>query len=494
MSKKDKKARKEPIDFWLKRIFENGTTGKAYKIVNILRGSNECDIAIKRIISWIADRYGQINGVRRQQGIVAIVEAILGCSFELGDCTLINNIYSVEGKLGYLDLDRVRLAMLDSFYRFIGSSLERTKEFCRVVFEGYQKELAEVMPDGKQAVQSYFENRSIPLVTIVRNSVFLPALNQYPQKQWLNNLIEAHNSGDKEASDWLEGIMAMLMIASEQLALSRQSDLEKDLSQRRRTINSYVESGFYPAQPRIVLPDKHRKILWDLLAEINKQALQIKREVIRSGKWLRANVGTLLDKRNEIINQLRRGIRKNGCDWVDVSRLSALQGIGIESIAFYPTGEVWPNMDVVIVTRRMGCLRCEFRGLLRNHVLSISDKLYEPCQAEGRKLNHLLLEYVITDILYRITVCADTESVSRDKATHPANKKREDVSIAWHWHTLPVGHQASEETIRRSVKDTGFRPPPGQTYNEGHEGDDDNSGPCQSPPRLVLTDEKFMQQ
>ena len=429
-------------------------------------------------------------------GIDMIASEFTRQSLEERDCTFLNDIFSVSAKERPSQIEHTRTELMMSYFEYVGENIERTRTFCRVMYGDLAEQLAQALVGGHAGLKSFLSPPGAPLmVAVIWESVYCSATSDAPLKKWFSNLVDAYSStGDEEIFRWLEAIWWIITTKNTKVQIFDQTALQSFLASKGIALVQYLTTEFDPDYPMIVLETRDQtKRFGKFLQDMSKNNL---RDTDVAGEWCRWFLHYSLElnrelasMRNSIIDNPSRLVRRNGLDRIDVRKLTILKDLGIEYIAFHPSGKVFPDMDIVFGIRWFGCLTTEIRCSMTDFSLSAPDELLEGC-ARTEHANRLrVLEYLVVDGLYRIVVNCERHSCSSDhNGSQTGMHTRVMTGACPHFPRLRDGAKASTAAIDLCAAETGFKPPNGRTYNKGWVPDGDEVT-ADVRPRVVFTDD-----
>lgn len=460
------------IGRFLEMMFKKGSIRKATKLGTYLYETERAQRAraMQTIINGIAEACRAYGEQHRTDGIRRTAEVLCARGLELGDCTLLNAVWSSPPFYRITAYESVRIDLLQETFRYIGATWDRTRSFCSAVFPDYADQLAQPMAGGRNATIGFFE-KNRPLVTaIIQESAFAAAHPDFFFNAWFEHLIRHTGRGDATVDQWAELAWTSLTTHSTKLNVVTQSRLEKRLRESGLTLDNYGMLSFDPHKPQAVIPDDLEK---DVIAFVQHVADRPERAATMLASWMQENrshiLGELKSKRQDILNA-DYGVRQYGRDWVEARTSALLQALGIESIAFVPVGASWPDMDVRFTVRRLGYVVCAYRGSLVDLNLTVPDGLLDWYAETEKEAWLVVLEYAVITALHAIVVRREFSSYG-DVDSHGSQTAWHRVrSIRPHFPRLPEGKKMSEEA-RRRCRERGFVPRPGRTFNKGYDSE-----------------------
>lgn len=490
------------ISGWLKQIMCNGSLSRSGRLARCIILSiplDEREKKMGKLISDIAEHYYSDNNDACIRGIGLLTVAFVDESLKRRDYTFINAIHSVRSVSQKNCTDMVRWHMLQSYFRCIGASPQMAKRFCRIMFKDLAEQLTEVLPRGGHGLVAFFEQATPLFVSFIWEAVYAPARPEsFPCKLWFNQLVAICGKGDEEIDGWLECIWFLVSMRSDKVNMFPQSDLDTHIANNTFTLTQYVTTKFDPAHPRILIENETFRHFLQFVDTFAQRLDREKAEATEWCNWFKSNLPlirpVLVTKRKDILQRPVRGVRRNGCDSIDVSTMSIFRYLGITSIAFYPNGSVFPDMDVQFRCKRMNAMMCSVQGSLDQMNLVVPKQLYGIAGDDNHELFHLITEFILTEVLHQLTVKEDGRTKMRIGCSNNGSRtSRRNVPLSWYWPKLPDGSKASQHAIKLSIEETGFAPPEGQTYNSGYDPqsrvEDDNS-----EVQYAITDELIVQQ
>ncbi|MCH7492942.1 hypothetical protein IID19_05160 [Patescibacteria group bacterium] len=497
MGKNKRKKKGCNLDSWIKQLFRNDSEKRARRLANYVFDNEltpgQRDEALRTVIRTISRNYPHDGSDAWLRNIRMLACQFTDRGLALPDATFINGVYTVITDAELLPYDVVRMYLLVGFFEYIGSNVTRTKHFCRVMFEDFAEQMATVLCRGRQAMQEFTSEQTPLFVSIIWESSHCPASEEFPYKKWINNLIEASCQGDKDVDAWLDGIFYILQLQKSHIEIITQSAFKAGLKRRRKTVSDYTGQLFDPLRPLMIVPDELKAPLEIFLQTTSKKKEDINSEAVEWAMWFNMNRQEILrgivSKRDDIMLRPTCGVRKDGYDNVRVSDLSIMKYLGVESIAFYPNGGTFPDMDIAFTVTRFGCLTYQIRGSLEQMTLFVGQVLYEVCSDDMQELLHVITELVIIDVMHRIVVSSyGDHGLSVSSSEVNGVKYRKDVPIRPHFPLLREGAKASVGAIELCLQEMGCRPPKSRTYNSGHSPTDEFIE-VPMTPRFILTNE-----
>ncbi|MBI5037450.1 MAG: hypothetical protein HZC01_01965 [Candidatus Kerfeldbacteria bacterium] len=481
------------LDGWLTQIFRDQSDRRINKVVNFLFRP-EHDAAGRRqalrvVIEAVAS--GHIYSVSTDSPrFKALADAIIISCIERGEMMIVDELVTREIDIMPAPFELVRVHLLIRLLLHISSSPANTQMFCRMAFPACNEQLRKTLRCGLRGFKSIPESAQPRLLWLIQDSCHCV---EHLYKAWITNLIQLAADGDVAAVEWLWFVFQVVGVGSPQFNMMSVSNIKQLLKAEGKTVADHERTPFNSAHPIWVVEDRQLTAMTAYMASYN-QRWQIARE--KAGEWCRwfqhglPEIAPVMRRhREQIRTEPARLIRKNGRDRVDVHQLSLVQDLGIQSITFLPNGSPWPDMDIVFHVRRLGCMEYELRGSLLDLNIHLPASILESIPEDTHELRRLALEFVIIECLHRIVVRQQFDHTANGNG-HNGNGTRRVTGACAHFPRLPDGKSARPETIDRCLKDTGFVPPAGRTYNEGWEPEGGELI-VETRPRLVLHDEQL---
>jgi len=171
---------------------------------------------------------------------------------------------------------------------------------------------------------------------------------------------------------------------------------------------------------------------------------------------------------NEIRTQPKRGLRLGGADHVDITVLP-LKNVGLRSIALYPEGNKFPDVNMVLMVRKETPHLLTFTATLRDFKLEVQETALHGISHDEDEVTSLL-EMVVVDILYRLIVQERNMPRVGSKRIKSSDKKtgRTGSHQPPRLRRLPDGFTSTERAQELAAQATGWTLPPGWTFVKAH--------------------------
>ncbi len=479
---------------WIRQVMDKGSEKRARKIANYVCNTPlaERDQAMDRVLHELARNRAAFLNHGWQEGLQLITRYLADCSLELRDYTFLNAIYSSQVATRPTPKQYTCLELVMCYFRYIAADDERTRAFCRVMFTDLAEQLAPALSDGSVGLRRWLGDHTPLMVSIIWESVYCPAHQDSPSKQWFVNLVRMYaETKDAELLDWLETVYILLTVRHADVRVFDQAHLEMFLRNAGISMTQYLTGTFDPTMPIIVLPIGMTDAFEAFLQGMDRRNGEVSETAREWSRWFMYYAPRMATDqaamRDAVTTQPNRLVRPDGQDCVDVSQLTVFRDLGIRHIRFYPNGSPWPEMGVQFEICPYGCLTTTVAGALTATGLSVPDALFEQCYPEDRPHRRRILEYIVWDSLYRLVVNCENHSGEHVPARSGNGHTRQWNGYAPHWVTLPDGKHASHAAIDRCLQLFQFQPPAGKTFNRGCAPEADGQT-VEVRPRLVFTD------
>ena len=385
---------------------------------------------------------------------------------------------------GNVELFTARQFIASRFYAYVGSSLDLTLEFCRMVF-GYliKNEETRVREKGK-TVNDEIEIR-------VRRSIImsmcLPASENITQKRWVNNLLEATGRGNDEVEQFYTAAFELCVDADVSMKPHFSGSVFGDPKGIRVMSQSALDAGFQDTESKLHLVDwlnLHVVVPDRLMPKIEQWVVENvdtwKRDTLEATgflKWFTSHtsqIGARFDElSNTILTKHRYGVRPMGFDSFLVN-VSTLRCIGITSFSFYPEGEQFPNLKIAVTVRKTCYGLCQFWMYLRDFELTTVEDVFLNWHDTNVATVRSMLEYIVIDALHRIVVAKpeknlDDDIVERSEELRDVTPTSMRVKVRPFIRRLPLGFEASDEARKLAFLQLGWNLMAGMTFVRSHD-------------------------
>jgi hypothetical protein len=367
------------------------------------------------------------------------------------------------------------------FFAYVGSSLELTLQFCQLIFTYLIKQQESRMEEKSRLP---LDDVTINVRAFIVSSMCAPALEQFTQKQWVNNIIEAADRGDNEATEYYTATMAQCVYANLQGVRKRGEIIDNEpgvivISQSEFNLRCPTRAQQLVIDyenPRIVVADHLINKIRRTNERVDREFKQMRTEATGFFQWFvehTSEIGARFDEvGNMIISQPRYGVRPMGHDSFLVNT-SPLQCIGITSFSFYPGGEQFPNLKIMVTVKKIGWGLCEFWMYLRDLELQAVDEIFLNLHGLDVSFLRSVLEYIVIDALHRIVVEKPQKNLADEKVERPDEQREipssHRVSIRPFIRRLPIGFQASDAARQMAFLHLGWNLPGGMTFVRSHD-------------------------
>lgn len=422
-------------------------------------------------------------------------------AFEQGDLKFIAKYFALVKTDPSDSKFWARMVLCVGFYRYVGSSLELSLRFCRMIF----REMATLVSRNDQAIMAGGESHRLKPTedTVTASALLFSAASagdheNGPQKLWLLRLIEAVDVGHRESEELVCSIIEILEMTSAmagiRLAMLSEDEILAMAPSHPMERARYLFTA-YTDKPRLVLPSHHLAILKKLHSKIWEKADRDISAAEEFGKWFEKSYPKVCAHfeacRQQIEDHPRYGIRPFGYDSVSV-RVSVLKLIGITGFAFHTEGECFPDVKLELYVKKTGVGLCTLYAFYRKAELHCTDELLDNWQGFDQDYLRAVLEFIIMDAMHRI-VCKDSvvdesgERVTRSVAKRDVAHKQHQV-VRPFLRRLPSGWKASDDARKRAFLHFGWGLPEGITFVQSHERWVDQ--PVEKPaPVFIYTDD-----
>ncbi|MDP2685303.1 MAG: hypothetical protein Q8P20_09805 [bacterium] len=343
-----------------------------------------------------------------------------------------------------------------------GSSYSQSKKFCQILFGKIQKLVIKCAPmkieDAPDSVIEFWRF----IMHLFTQTAVAPCEDQYPQKQWLLNLIKGYDQNDLKVLDWLKGYLEFICAENRNITIYTPN-------------NSPGIIEFDLKNPHLVVPSELQASIMRLINEIQKERIATGESAREFKLWYYANRARIKDtfklKCQEIIENYNFPLFSDGIDRVEV-KLSALFNVGIRSFAFYPDESMqFPNVKLLVRTSKDMCIICDFWGSLENFAINGGDYIFENFTETDYNYLREVMAYVVVDAMHAIVV-GNTDP-GESKTSRPSATVKDGKHIVRlmrpRRRNLPEGHQASDEARMLAVKYKMPLPAIGKTFVRQHE-------------------------
>lgn len=369
-----------------------------------------------------------------------------------------------------------------ALYRVVGVDAERSMAFALSMLERFSRSkvnyLGMACLDPNNHTKNPEEQEAGAVVTVLTDSALAPIGRATPSKEWMLRLLEQVNS-DRAVADVWESIIELMTVASS----SSQRDqfgvfnLDHDVAATAAHREMYLSGELtvrtvLMGQNFFALPSTHHRefLRWGRTKRQKNDAMRERCESVEA--WVRQHID-LLEKRQEdlmrdIVERPRRGLRPLGFDHVDIN-VSILRSAGVRGVIFRPEEFALPDTGLEILVRKVTPHLYAYKGSL----LAFSDfpaPMIEMGFCQDYPLVRKLLQFVIIDVLHRITVAErplrEKSGTKGDSGTGEANGIRHPVPP--HPRRLPEGWKASDEARQAWTETFGTTLREGYTFVRAH--------------------------
>ncbi|MES2216235.1 MAG: hypothetical protein V4481_02985 [Patescibacteria group bacterium] len=376
---------------------------------------------------------------------------------------------------------RGRKLLAARFFAYVGSSLELTFQFCRIIFAYLVKREEERVKNGGRTTQ---DEVAFNVRSMIVGSLCSPAIDAITSKLWIYNLIVAADGGNDEAKEYYQDVTVYGVYAN--VATARRSGQSATDARPMIILSQAMLDRECPdrSQQLLIDYDNVRFVvpnhLLDKVLRINKSVVaKQQQEVVEATGFLgwftghAREIGTRFDEMgNTIISRPRYGVRPMGFDSFLVN-VSTLRRIGITSFSFHPEGEQFPNVKIAVTVRKAGLGLCQLWMYLRDLELKAVDDIFLNWEVFDIAMLRSIFEYIVVDALHRIVAekpkkDLDGEEIERtDEPREIVASQR--VKVRPFIRRLPMGFEASDRAHHLAFLHLGWRLPDGMTFVGSHD-------------------------
>jgi hypothetical protein len=476
--------RTDIVDFSLSTILRSPQQSKVKKsaqnIDNYLNGLSipECESVLNRIVQFLVREVyskGFEYADSLSSRIIILTNHIGKHALKKDDADYICrnflfNPYNLNNSQEEA-LYRAKAAITYGLFRYFGSSLELSLNFCSIVFKALNR--AEISPeDNKETTSRIFR--------FIVDSMCCPATSSTPQKLWFTNLVE-YWSDNNEARTYLYCALSVLDHFAELKGQKRTSTIMQSARRLEEFNEDFIsEHKAFWLEPGVdvcvVVPDhlynKLRKYR-DKISDRTQGDIKKSSEFIEWFNSHRDEISNVFDRKcQEIINNPRYGIRPMGYDSFLV-KVTPLLCTGITSFSFYPEGERFPDVKLELTSQKdINPQLCQFWATMRNFDLNIEDEVLYNWIGLDITLLRSVLEYLIVDALHRVIVSKPKKNLAEEMIERDISREiipDKQIKVRPFMRRLPIGFKASEDARNNAYLHLGWILPEGITFVQSHD-------------------------
>ncbi len=227
---------------------------------------------------------------------------------------------------------------------------------------------------------------------------------------------------------------------------------------------------------RVVVREEHKPQFTTWISQRNDMVLVKRNRVQRDLDWFEENADLIAQRKIMMQEQIRLGVNRwfrfAGADHVEFS-LPALKFRGMRSVIFYPEQVCeFPQVGISLIVKTQTPHVVSVNGCVfdvESFTVDKSTDYIKNVSSNWEEIWHVI-EYVLLDIMYRITVTGD-EPRRKSRAKSGGQSNGEDVShpVRPHFRRLLPGQNPGAEARHLAKKKLGWESlPPMKTFVKAH--------------------------